>query len=528
MINFLQGILEHSDDILYGAGTEQYNKMVRDTEDRHRKFTMWGDETLNELNLRKKNLQEEEGNFERLMTLYKTKLPDDITLPDGVTIDEFLAPLSGQLGTGMFLGDEKLMAPRIKSFLEQTGGITKGDPYIPSVTYFEKNRAKLDSQMQNISGMGYSTWRALTKKGDLSMIEDVKPVDFSKPEYENAYSAAVADIGVTLENYNIWSEANSPLQKSMSQYGKYLLIKDQAIATTRNKDGSIDWSAALAKETELLQKHEIDFNKIQGFLGVDENTLRTLSTQGNVHLGVIADIASQLAALPPDSPRIAELRSRAANEMARAIDFQLNANKTYLEKVAKIGDTFPIPDQVIINKAKQILGNNFDSIVQQIGTAETDPNSSAINLPADMGGKNRVVYAYLKKPPGEGQGIWYVIDNFGVEIRTNLKQNEVFTANDGTTYNLNTDLRESESKAILYQAINSDIAKQVTTSGVVNYTDKDYAIQVARSLGYDFDEDGNINRINGLDAKPSDGHYNGFRHTAKTKIEEEISEPEFF
>ena len=145
-----------------------------------------------------------------------------------------------------------------------------------------------------------------------------------------------------------------------------------------------------------------------------------------------------------------------------------------------------------------------------------------------MGGKNRVVYAYLKKPPGEGQGIWYVIDNFGVEIRTNLKQNEVFTANDGTTYNLNTDLRESESKAILYQAINSDIAKQVTTSGVVNYTDKDYAIQVARSLGYDFDEDGNINRINGLDAKPSDGHYNGFRHTAKTKIEEEISEPEFF
>ena len=223
--------------------------------------------------------------------------------------------------------------------------------------------------MQNISGMGYSTWSALTKKGDLSMIEDVKPVDFSKPEYENAYSAAVADIGVTLENYNIWSEANSPLQKSMSQYGKYLLIKEQAIATTRNKDGSIDWSAAIAKETELLQKHEIDFNKIQGFLGVDETTLRTLSTQGNVHLGVIADIASQLAALPPDSPRVPELRSRAAMEMKNAIDFQLNANKTYLEKVAKIGDTFPIPDQVIINKAKQILGNNFDSVVQQIGTA---------------------------------------------------------------------------------------------------------------------------------------------------------------
>ena len=89
-------------------------------------------------------------------------------------------------------------------------------------------------------------------------------------------------------------------------------------------------------------------------------------------------------------------------------------------------------------------------------------------------------------------------------------------------------MRDSELKYILYQAINSDIAKQNNTSGVINYTDKDYAIQVARSLGYDFDEDGNINRINGLDAKPSDGHYNGFRHTAKTKIEEDISEPEFF
>ena len=52
--------------------------------------------------------------------------------------------------------------------------------------------------------------------------------------------------------------------------------------------------------------------------------------------------------------KVAELRSRAANEMARAIDFQLNAHKTYLEKVAKIGDTFPIPDQVMINKGKQI------------------------------------------------------------------------------------------------------------------------------------------------------------------------------
>ena len=67
------------------------------------------------------------------------------------------------------------MLPKITSFLKQTGGIQKGDPYVPSENYFEKNKTKLDSQMQNISGMGYSTWRALTKKGDLSMIEDVAP-----------------------------------------------------------------------------------------------------------------------------------------------------------------------------------------------------------------------------------------------------------------------------------------------------------------------------------------------------------------
>ena len=71
MINFLKGILEHSDDILYGAGTEQYNKMVRDTEDRHRKFTIWGDDTIKELGNRKKNLQEEEDNYNKIITKLK-------------------------------------------------------------------------------------------------------------------------------------------------------------------------------------------------------------------------------------------------------------------------------------------------------------------------------------------------------------------------------------------------------------------------------------------------------------------------
>ena len=73
MINFLKGILEHSDDIMTGGLTEYYNMMVRDTEDRHRKFTMWGDETLNELNLRKKNLQEEQTNYNKVMNTLKSR-----------------------------------------------------------------------------------------------------------------------------------------------------------------------------------------------------------------------------------------------------------------------------------------------------------------------------------------------------------------------------------------------------------------------------------------------------------------------
>jgi len=222
MINFLQGVLEHADDILYGAGTEQYNKMVRDTEDRHRKFTMWGDDTIKELGNRKKSLQEEEGNFERLMTLYKTKLPDDITLPDGVTIDEFLAPLSGQLGTGLFLGDQKIMLPKITSFLRQVG-VEKGSPYVPSENYFEKNKSKLDSQMQNISGMGYSTWRALTKKGDLSMIEDVAPAKFTMTDKV----VAANDLALSMKNHDLFFPANTPDAETYAMLSKYLLIKQE-------------------------------------------------------------------------------------------------------------------------------------------------------------------------------------------------------------------------------------------------------------------------------------------------------------
>ena len=75
MANFLEELLNigketisHADDIAYGALGEQYNKMVRDTDDRHGKFTLWGNETLSDLTTRKKSLLEEEDNFYNIIT----------------------------------------------------------------------------------------------------------------------------------------------------------------------------------------------------------------------------------------------------------------------------------------------------------------------------------------------------------------------------------------------------------------------------------------------------------------------------
>ena len=40
MLKFLEELLAHSDDVAYGLGTELYNRMVKDTEDRNKKFTI--------------------------------------------------------------------------------------------------------------------------------------------------------------------------------------------------------------------------------------------------------------------------------------------------------------------------------------------------------------------------------------------------------------------------------------------------------------------------------------------------------
>ena len=184
MLKFLEELLSHSDDIAYGAGTELYNRMVQDTQDRHRKFTAWGDEVQRDINERKESLQLEESNYSKAINKLKTVPPEELNkdlLLKNINIDTYLAPLSSQLGTGMFLGDENEILNRITHFLKQSP-IKADTPYVPAENYFEQNFDKLDSQMQNISGMGYNTWRALTKKGELSMVEDPQRVEFAEDD----------------------------------------------------------------------------------------------------------------------------------------------------------------------------------------------------------------------------------------------------------------------------------------------------------------------------------------------------------
>ena len=529
MINFLQGILEHSDDILYGAGTEQYNKMVRDTEDRHRKFTMWGDETLNELNLRKKNLQEEEGNFERLMTLYKTKLPDDITLPDGVTIDEFLAPLSGQLGTGMFLGDEKLMAPRIKSFLEQTGGIQKGDPYIPSATYFDKNRAKLDSQMQNISGMGYSTWRALTKKGDLSMIEDVAPAKFTMTDKV----VAANDLALSMKNFDLFYPANTPAAETYAMLSKYLLIKQEAknmatedIGTTG--DSRLLLLRAKAYEDQMLTEANIDFNRIGSEFGVDASIVKTIATEGNPFLARAVSMLAEMQTTT-DPTEKAKLDNLAVQYMNQATDFAINTTAAFKEKAAGKGVYEASNVQKNVVKSIQFTFERYnmpeqaqESINQMVAVLDGKPSEAQAHSLTDNHGQKKVDYAFLVLGE-DGQRRWHVIDSNGVEIRTNLFEKD-FASRDHETFN----------QGDLYAAIHKDIADQIKT-GFVDYRNLAWAKEVAKQLGYKIDKrTGLITEVRGQSIQNEDGTvdtskalYHGFRHAAIEPEGDEPTVPEF-
>ena len=528
MINFLKGILEHSDDIMTGGLTEYYNMMVRDTEDRHRKFTMWGDETLNELNLRKKNLQEEETNYNKVMNTLKSRY-ENMNLDIGdQTIDEYLAPLSGQLGTGLFLGEQNIMLPKITSFLNQVG-IEKGSPYVPSENYFEKNKAKLDSQMQNISGMGYSTWRALTKKGDLSMIEDVAPAKFTMADKVTAAN----DLALSMKNFDLFYPANTPAAETYAMLSKYLLIKQEAknmatedIGTTG--DSRLLLLRAKAYEDQMLTEANIDFNRIGSEFGVDASIVKTIATEGNPFLARAVSMLAEMQTTT-DPTEKAKLDNLAVQYMNQATDFAINTTAAFKEKAAGKGVYEASNVQKNVVKSIQFTFERYnmpeqaqESINQMVAVLDGKPSEAQAHSLTDNHGQKKVDYAFLVLGE-DGQRRWHVIDSNGVEIRTNLFEKD-FVSRD----------HEKFDQGALYAAIHEDIADQIKT-GFVDYRNLAWAKEVAKQLGYKIDKrTGLITEVRGQSIQNEDGTvdtskalYHGFRHAAIEPEGDEPTVPEF-
>ena len=514
-MSFLEGLLNvgkevvtHADDIAYGALSEQYNKMVSDTQDRHRRFTAWGDEVQTDINERKKNLQLEEDNYNKLIAKLKSRTDADIDahlLSKNLTIDEYLAPLSGQLGTGMFLGEEQTILPKVKSFLSQVG-VQKGDPYVPSEVYFEKNKEKLDTQMQDISGMGYNTWRALTKKGELSMMTDTKAVEFT----EQDKMKAIHEIGISLKTFDLWYEANTPKQETMAMFSKYLLIKKEA-AQKATKPGETEPNLihARAYENEMIASEGINLSHIGGlFPGVDENTIRSIGIQGNAALNMASSIVAEISGLNPNDKNYElkkqELINRANGYMTQAVNFALETDQRF--KAAAMGQgEYDVSDvqKRVVRKIKATLPENAKKIFSEMTKAWDGRDSNAqFNSHNDIEGQGKINYAYTKVG-ANGIKTWFLIDSNGVEIQTNL------------TYGSESGQIRPDTEggmAAVYKAIHDDIAGQIQT-GRVMYTDKGWVRQVANNLGYQIDnETGRVISVNKKSINNLQGAlYHGFR-----------------
>ena len=510
-MSFLEGLLNvgkevvtHADDIAYGALSEQYNKMVSDTQDRHRRFTAWGDEVQTDINERKKNLQLEEDNYNKLIAKLKSRTDADIDahlLSKNLTIDEYLAPLSGQLGTGMFLGEEQTILPKVKSFLSQVG-VQKGDPYVPSEVYFEKNKEKLDTQMQDISGMGYNTWRALTKKGELSMMTDTKAVEFT----EQDKMKAIHEIGISLKTFDLWYEANTPKQETMAMFSKYLLIKKEA-AQKATKPGETEPNLihARAYENEMIASEGINLSHIGGlFPGVDENTIRSIGIQGNAALNMASSIVAEISGLNPNDKNYElkkqELINRANGYMTQAVNFALETDQRF--KAAAMGQgEYDVSDvqKRVVRKIKATLPENAKKIFSEMTKAWDGRDSNAqFNSHNDIEGQGKINYAYTKVG-ANGIKTWFLIDSNGVEIQTNLTYNNIRPDTEG-------------GMTAVYKAIHDDIAGQIQT-GRVMYTDKGWVRQVANNLGYQIDnETGRVISVNKKSINNLQGAlYHGFR-----------------
>ena len=496
MLKFLEGLLDNADSVAYGIGTELYNKMVQDTEDRHKKFTQWGDQLQFDLNERKKNLQLEEGNYNKIISNIKTRLPEGFEIPDGLTIDEYLKPLDGQLGTGMFLGDEKEIMPRLMYFLKNSP-IEKDTPYVPSENYFEQNFDKIDNQMQNISGMGYNTWRALSKKGELSMVDDIKPVEFGEEDKMNA----IANLAVTAKNFDMWYPAGSPKQEQYAMFAKYLLIKNEAAKKATGDDGEINLINARAFENEMISSQGIDLNKIAAaFPGVDDATIRQLSIQGNPYLATASSMIDLIASTA-DPNKIAELQMKAMAAMQKAVTFTVATDKRF-KQIATGEGQYKVSDvqNDVVRKIRLALPENFKEVFSEIKNTHDGQSSNAQwhGYGQDLSGNGKINYAYTKMGTS-GIRTWYMVDSNGVEIRTNLTEK---------------DIRKEDGMDAVYKAVNNDILSQIQT-GVVNYTDQAWAEEVARKLGYQWDsKTGRVISVRERDAsKLSDALYHGFATT---------------
>ena len=506
MLKFLEGLLDNADSIAYGAGTELYNKMVQDTEDRHKKFTQWGDQLQFDLNERKKNLQLEEGNYNKIINNIKTRLPEGFVIPDGLTIDEYLAPAASQLGTGMFLGDEKEIMPRLMYFLKNSP-IEKGTPYVPSENYFAENFDKIDSQMQNISGMGYNTWRALSKKGELSMVDDTRPIEFT----EEDKMKAISDLAVNVANFDMWYPAGSPQQEQYAMFAKYLLIKNEA-ANKAMKDGKevgtgIFNIAAQTYENQMIAEQGINLEAVAQLFGMqgtglDASAIRHIATTGNPFLPLVSanlDLAMQ-ATQANNTNEAAKYQAIAVDNMSKAINHALTVDKRI--KMASVGEgVYDVSDaqKKTVNKIRIILPENAKEVFSEMTKAWEGQSSNAQwhGYGNDLSGNGKINYAYTKIDSQSGIRTWYLIDSNGVEIRTNLTEKDV---------------RKEDGMDAVYQAVNNDILSQIQT-GVVNYTDKRWAEEVARQLGYQWDsKTGRVISVRERDAsKLSDALYHGFR-----------------
>jgi len=191
--------------------------------------------------------------------------------------------------------------------------------------------------MQNISGMGYSTWRALTKKGDLSMIEDVAPAKFTMTDKV----AAANDLALSMKNFDLFYPANTPAAETYAMLSKYLLIKQEAknmatedIGTTG--DSRLLLLRAKAYEDQMLTEANIDFNRIGGEFGVDASIVKTIATEGNPYLARAVSMLAEMQTTTDPAKR-AELDNLAVQYMNQATDFTINTTAAFKEKAAGKG-----------------------------------------------------------------------------------------------------------------------------------------------------------------------------------------------